>query len=268
MDYGDEGLFETIETLKSNGFMFAGAGKNIEEAGKPVIIHHKEHRIGFLAAADRRYQAATEFKPGVFPAKPGLLIPGIKELRNRVGLIILSVHMGMEYIPIPTPAMIDLSDRCRNAGADFIFFHHSHCVSGYTLDKNKATIWGAGNFLFSKTMDFPFKPWFDVAVWQFPYNFSTNQLKVNLRTLRINSEGIPKKSGNKAKKNILSRIENLSSLIHQEKNLHWHILRNVLRVSYLRVIFPNYFNMIRRKGLKSVVSQIRSSIKMLFRKNQ
>jgi poly-gamma-glutamate synthesis protein (capsule biosynthesis protein) len=38
LDFGEEGLLETIETLKKNGILTVGAGKNIEEASKPVVI--------------------------------------------------------------------------------------------------------------------------------------------------------------------------------------------------------------------------------------
>jgi poly-gamma-glutamate synthesis protein (capsule biosynthesis protein) len=38
LDFGEEGLLETIETLKKNGILTVGAGKNIKEASKPVVI--------------------------------------------------------------------------------------------------------------------------------------------------------------------------------------------------------------------------------------
>jgi poly-gamma-glutamate synthesis protein (capsule biosynthesis protein) len=38
LDFGEEGLLETIETLKKNGILTVGAGKNIKEAEKPVVI--------------------------------------------------------------------------------------------------------------------------------------------------------------------------------------------------------------------------------------
>jgi poly-gamma-glutamate synthesis protein (capsule biosynthesis protein) len=38
LDFGEEGLLETIETLKKNGILTVGAGKNIEEASKPAVI--------------------------------------------------------------------------------------------------------------------------------------------------------------------------------------------------------------------------------------
>jgi len=266
MDYGEEGLIETIETLENNGFYFSGAGRNIDEAGKPAIIKYGDHKLGFLAAADRRYLAATESTAGVFPALSDSLIPRITEIRDDADLVIISIHMGMEYIPIPTPAMRKLSSDSQNAGADIVLFHHAHCVSGYTVKENKMTIWGAGNFLFPRDQNFPYKEWFDTAVWQIPYNFSTNRFDVNVQTYRMKSDGIPINPDKKTEEQIFRRIENYSSLIRSKKNLLWHILRHLLRMSYLRVFAANYIDMMRRTGFKSVLSQMCSSVKELFPK--
>jgi poly-gamma-glutamate synthesis protein (capsule biosynthesis protein) len=38
LDFGEEVLLETIETLKKNGILTVGAGKNIKEAKKPAVI--------------------------------------------------------------------------------------------------------------------------------------------------------------------------------------------------------------------------------------
>ncbi|MCG2677355.1 CapA family protein, partial [bacterium] len=49
LDYGEEALFETIEVLDSNMIFHIGAGKNIFEARKPVILKVEGKRFGFLA---------------------------------------------------------------------------------------------------------------------------------------------------------------------------------------------------------------------------
>jgi len=38
LDFGQDGLLETIEVLNKNGILTVGAGKNIEEASKPAVI--------------------------------------------------------------------------------------------------------------------------------------------------------------------------------------------------------------------------------------
>jgi poly-gamma-glutamate synthesis protein (capsule biosynthesis protein) len=49
MDYYETGLFDTISILQKNNILFAGAGKNMDEARKPVIIEKNGIRIGFVS---------------------------------------------------------------------------------------------------------------------------------------------------------------------------------------------------------------------------
>jgi len=126
LDFGDEGLSDTIKNLKIKGILFTGAGKNINEAGTPVIVKCKNKQVGFIASADKRYKSATEENYGVFPSDLNVLIPKIKELKKQVNLLFLSIHMGMEYIPVPTPAMMEMAKQSHEAGADVVFFHHTH----------------------------------------------------------------------------------------------------------------------------------------------
>jgi poly-gamma-glutamate synthesis protein (capsule biosynthesis protein) len=56
LDFGQEGLLETIETLNKNGILTVGAGKNIEEAEKPAIIWGR-------ATSYMRYQKNKEILP-------------------------------------------------------------------------------------------------------------------------------------------------------------------------------------------------------------
>jgi len=44
----NEGLLDAIENIKANGIAVFGAGKDIDEARKPVIMDIRSTRIGFL----------------------------------------------------------------------------------------------------------------------------------------------------------------------------------------------------------------------------
>ncbi|MDZ7717886.1 MAG: hypothetical protein U5K72_03575 [Balneolaceae bacterium] len=57
-------------------FNLPGAGRNIDEAGKPAIIEYGEYSTGFLAAADRRYLAASSRSTaGALPALCDTWVP-------------------------------------------------------------------------------------------------------------------------------------------------------------------------------------------------
>jgi len=264
LDYGREGLLDTIYHLTQKGFRFTGAGKNLEAAGKPVIIECKGKRIGFLAAADHRYPAATENTPGLFPAAPGLLLPRIKQLRQKTDIVYVSIHMGMEYIPVPAPGMLALAEACRQAGAHVVFFHHAHCVSGYTTSHNGATLWGTGNFLFPDILDHTFTPWFESAAWHISHQPAGNGICVDVEPLSLARNGMPKKADTRTSNKILKRVNYLGRRINKKENLGWLRMANICKPSYLRLIITNYADIARRKGARHMAGQVLSSIRTLF----
>jgi len=268
LDYGDRGLIDTIGHLSEKGLGFTGAGENLESAGKPVIIDCKGKRIGFLAAADSRYPAATASTPGLFPADPLLLCPGIRRLRREVDIVYVSIHMGMEFIPVPAPGMIDLAKQCRQAGAHTVFFHHAHCVSGHTVHPDGVTLWGAGNFLFPETMPYYFKPWFETAAWYISHQITEKdirpEIKMVVEPLILTRNGLPRKPDTSIAGAIQKRIDFLGKQINRGSNL-WRLrLAYMCRPAYLKLFLYNYADIARRRGLKHMAEQILSAVSALF----
>lgn len=264
LDYGSVGLSDTIENLNKKGVRFAGAGKNLHEAETPLITEVKGCKVGFIAAADRRYKEASVNSFGIYPAKPELLVSNIKDLKRKTDFIYVSIHMGMEFISVPTPVMQSIAEVCTQAGADVVFFHHSHCVSGHTVKNNKAVLWGTGNFLFYKDEKFPFKPYFEAAAWDLSHNLSRNSLNLSVRPFFINNKGLPEKPTKKLHDKVIKRVEKISNRIDKNKSLFWVRIKNMLALGYIRMIILNYTDIARRQGIKSVVKQITSSVKVLF----
>jgi hypothetical protein len=77
MDMGDDALFDTLDILEKNNIAVIGAGKNIEEARRPVILERKGTKVGFLAyctvvtpgSAVNPGAAATKYTAGVAPMR-------------------------------------------------------------------------------------------------------------------------------------------------------------------------------------------------------
>ena len=264
LDYGASGLMDTIAHLTDRGVRFTGAGENLDAARKPVLICVNNRKVGLLAAADPRYQAATADSPGVYPALPDLLSTDICGLRKTADIIYVSIHMGMEFIPVPTPVMIKLADVCHRAGASVVFFHHAHCISGYTLSDKKATLWGTGNFLFPEDHSFPFKPWFDGAAWNLSHSANQPGIRLGISPLRLDDNGLPEKANPDEAAKITGRIEALSARISAGGNLAWLRASHMARPSYIRILARNYTDILRRQGILYVVRQIMSSIRTLF----
>lgn len=133
LDFGAEALAETRAHLAAAGIATTGAGADPGEAGAPVIIERNGLRIGLLAACDpstKPAPPAAPGRPGVLPLDPDLLLPAIDALRPRVDHVLLAVHWGLEYSPLPTPEQVAFAHAACERGVSAILGHHSHCIQG------------------------------------------------------------------------------------------------------------------------------------------
>lgn len=270
LDYGETGLLDTIDHLSQKGFRFAGAGKNLESAGKPVVIACKGKKIGFLAAADQRYPAATANTPGLFPAAPDLLSQKIEQVRQETDILYVSIHIGMEFIPVPAPAMIDIARQCHQAGAQVVFFHHAHCLSGHTMTPESITLWGTGNFLFPEVMPYHFPPWCKAAAWHIRHPVTESgfspKMEARIEPLSLTRNGMPKQANAQTGQSIEEQINSLGGKISRGKSMGRMRLANMCKPAYLKIFLFNYADIARRKGLKHTIGQIVAAIKALFLK--
>ncbi|MEE9202999.1 MAG: CapA family protein, partial [Dehalococcoidia bacterium] len=72
LDYGEEGMFHTMELLREHGIPFTGAGASLEEARKPVLLERDGTRIamlGYTSVYPVAGFAAGKERPGVATVK-------------------------------------------------------------------------------------------------------------------------------------------------------------------------------------------------------
>lgn len=160
LDYYDTGLFDTMTLLGKNGIAFAGGGKDLDEARKPVILEKKGLKIGLLCYTDMaqiRYAgnpsisfAADSDKAGLAPRELESIKEDIAKLRGSVDILAVSLHWGVEDTFTPTPEQVDFARKLVDAGADLILGHHPHRFQGIEIYKGKPIIYSMGNFMFDQ----------------------------------------------------------------------------------------------------------------------
>lgn len=150
-DYGLDGYYETIETLKSNNIGYFGAGKNIEEASQPYIKILNSYKIGFLGycAPSTHAKIAAKRDYGVSPFILEKCILDIKNLINFVNFIIVSIHWGYERFRLPSPSQIKTAHQLIDAGCNLILGHHPHIIQAYEKYNGGYIFYSLGNYLFS-----------------------------------------------------------------------------------------------------------------------
>lgn len=153
MNFGREALLDSVEQLESRGIMTAGAGSNLEEAHAPAILEVKGNKIAFLAYQNIGPEdawVATTSRAGLAWMDTDLLEMDIKQVRDEVDYVIVSMHAGTEYVFDPIPAQVEFAHAAIDAGADLVIGHHPHVVQDKEIYNGKQIIYSLGNFVFDQ----------------------------------------------------------------------------------------------------------------------
>lgn len=154
MDHGADGLASTLRTCAGFGMATVGAGVNLAEAVKPLILNVKNKKIGIINIAEHEFSVAGRNSAGVAPLNVINNYRQICELKGNVDIIVVVVHGGHEYYHYPSERMLQSYRFFADAGASIIVGHHAHCVSGYEIYKGVPIFYGLGNFMFSRKTAF------------------------------------------------------------------------------------------------------------------
>jgi hypothetical protein len=149
MDFGSEGLFDTISCAQSLGLLMCGAGKNIHEAIQPIIFQRQDGlRIAVFSFCEKEFGVADENTPGSAWISDPLALLEIKKYRDSADFILIIAHGGLEHVPL---SPLERQTQLRNfidAGADMVIGHHPHVVQGWENYHGKYIFYSLGNLIF------------------------------------------------------------------------------------------------------------------------
>ncbi len=172
-------LMKSLHVLDSVRVKYAGGGKNLEAAHRPVIIEKKGLKVGFMQYAATVFpynHAATESQPGIAQIKvhtayqppPNLDKPGqppvvitwldenskqrmirdIQSLDKRADIVIVSFHWGVSGTTQPVSYQTDIARSVIEAGADVVFGHGPHCYQKIEVYNGKPVFYSLGQAAF------------------------------------------------------------------------------------------------------------------------
>jgi len=150
MDYGAEGLIQTISALDSAGILHAGAGNNLEQARQPAILEILGTKIALLAYSNILHGAgcAGEDKPGAVLFKKEWVLEDIERTRPNCDLLVVSLHWLGEDQSKPDVREKSWAHSFIDAGADLIIGHHSHVLATVELYSPGIIAYSLGNSVF------------------------------------------------------------------------------------------------------------------------
>jgi len=177
-DWGPEAVEDTVDTFRKLGIATIGAGRNVAEARLPAIIEKNGLRVAFLGycsvmlpqfwATETRagcapMRAETFYKPYEYqPGSPphiitipdqgdlDALIEDVHKAKRSADVVIVSMHWGLHYTPIPQEYQPIVAHAAIDAGASAILGHHPHQQQGVEIYKGAAIFYSLGNLAFHR----------------------------------------------------------------------------------------------------------------------
>jgi poly-gamma-glutamate synthesis protein (capsule biosynthesis protein) len=184
MDFGEAALFHTMDLLRENGIGFAGAGRSVEEARRPLILERDGTRLamlGYTSVFPVTGYAATNTRPGVatvrvttsyrtphnVPYQPGTpaltittpdqhdmeaMLADIERARNAADIVIVQFHWGVAGYAHVLGYMKMMGRAAIDAGADLVVGNHAHLPLGLELYRDKLICYSLNHFAFDLRM--------------------------------------------------------------------------------------------------------------------
>jgi len=160
MDWGREGLLETVAVLSAAGIRTAGAGRNAAEASAPAVMETARGRrvlvYGFAmenSGVPSTWRARTQ-QPGVNMLEDlstesiDVVTRGIDAHKRRGDIVIVSLHWGPNWgFDISADERTFAHALLDGAGADLVHGHSAHHVKGIEVHRDKLILYGCGDFL-------------------------------------------------------------------------------------------------------------------------
>ncbi len=155
-DYGPGGVEDTVNILKEEGLGYVGAGANIDEAYKPWYIEIDGCKVALCAFCENEFGGATLTEWGVAGFDLSRAFNAILEAKKNADYVIVTMHGGNEFNPLPSPGTQARYRSFIDMGADAVVGTHTHCMQGTEIYKGVPIIYSSGNFTFAPRMPAPY----------------------------------------------------------------------------------------------------------------
>ncbi|MFH1723348.1 MAG: CapA family protein [Elusimicrobiota bacterium] len=150
MDFGPQGMRDTLAALSRGGLLYAGAGPTARAARRPVFIEKNGLRIGLLALTSTLPEGnwAGPDSPGVAYSDFARVPEWVRAAKRDCDILIVSFHGGTQLAPEPNEVQRAFVRLAADAGADVILGHHPHVVQPVEVRGGALILYSLGNFLF------------------------------------------------------------------------------------------------------------------------
>ena len=254
-DYGQKGISDTVKFCEDNGYDYVGVGRGLKDSMSTFKFSYGKLKISIINVAENEWSSALSNDWGSHPFDIIENSRIIKNEKKGSDYVFLIFHGGHEYYDLPSPNLKKNMRYLVEQGADLVVCHHSHCVSGYELYKEKYIFYGIGNFLFTKASKN--EEWYKGVVLDLELN-SEKIIKAKPIFCLVNPDDYSiKVADDNNQKYFLRNFNILSSIIKNDKELNnrWNDFVEKKYIEYLSNWSP--INHVRIELLRKILFKLR-----------
>lgn len=158
LDFGHQGLTDTLHALACAGLPAVGAGRDDTQARQPLVRPAGEARLvlfacglpsagippGWAAAPGR---PGVDYLPGPTRAAATALAARIRAVRRPGDVVAVSLHWGPNWGYAVSREETRFARRLLDAGADLVYGHSSHHPRPVEVYRGKLILYGCGDFI-------------------------------------------------------------------------------------------------------------------------
>ncbi len=238
-DFGVEGLKDTLNICEKNNLKTVGAGLDLQQIYKPLIVEDNEVKVAIIAFAENEFNTIHLQEQGAGSNNLDIIeiCSQIHNAKSKSDYVVLIAHGGHEEYHYPSPRIKKLYRFFIDSGADALIGHHPHVVQGFEEYKGKPIFYSIGNYFFpssdnNKSNNEGFVVVLNILKDSLDYSFlpytqSINNFQVNLM-------------GEEQKIEFMKSVESFSSIILNDSMLkkNWLDFVQSRKEVFFNSLFP------------------------------
>ncbi len=153
LDKGKEGIYSSLDYWRNKeNIMTAGSYSSEENRITPNIMEKNGITYALLAYTTTTNGLNTfKDEPYLITVYDEELVKAdIERLRDKVDLLMVSMHWGEEYTHIPTEEQKEIAEYLASLNVDIVIGHHPHVVQPIDFIDDTMVIYSLGNFIASQ----------------------------------------------------------------------------------------------------------------------
>ncbi|KJS60486.1 CapA family protein [Streptomyces rubellomurinus] len=160
VDFGPDGLADTLAAKDSSPIPVIGVGHNAKEAYAPYVTTVRGVKVAVVAASqveditNQKWRAGAD-KPGIASALDvPALVKAVETAKQQAPVVLVYLHWGEEGKACPTSAQTAVAKKLAGVGATAVVGTHAHTMVGSGMLGNTYIGYGFGNFLWYGTSNY------------------------------------------------------------------------------------------------------------------